>query len=45
MLFFVQGVYFLLQVVRREIVKAIRRVGVAKHDNQRSVEVCAAVDF
>jgi hypothetical protein len=45
LLFFIQGVYFLLQIVRWEIVKAVRRVGVAKHDDQRSIEVGAAVDF
>jgi len=35
----------MLEVVRREIVQAIRGVGVAKHDDQRTVEVGGAVHF
>lgn len=35
----------MLQVVGREVVKAVRGVGVAKHDDQRPVEVGGAVDF
>ena len=45
LLFFIEGIYFMLQVVGREVVKAVRGVGVAKHDDQRPVEVGGAVDF